>query len=264
MNTSKLMLHCGGQIATREQVQAVATPAGTDTWCPVPHIELVNTVQTALGKAGMTVVTESFALAHEGNRFFGLMQVSLDSQPEAKDYGCVVSLRNGHDRAWRVLLGTGSSAFVCDNLAFSSEIQVARKHTSQVLINLPRLISNAVGQLAERWTDQDARIAKYKTHELTDGQANDLIVRAYEAGVAPITVIPDVIKEWHTPRHAEYKPRTAWSLFNAFTQVLTPRDEDSSRASLWALPRRTTALHGLMDSTVGILGREVKVDVSAN
>lgn len=263
MNTSKLMLHCGGYVATREQIAAVRTPAATATWQPVPHLDLLTTVEKALTNYNMRVVTSAYALAHEGTRFFGLMQVAMNDRPETKDHGFVVSLRNAHDKAWRILMGVGSSAFVCDNLAFSSEIEVARKHTSHVIIDLPKLVNGATGLLAERWSDQETRIERYKTHELTDSQANDLIVRAYEGGVTPITIVPDVINEWHKPRHPEFAPRTVWSLFNAFTECLKPR-EDGSKGSLWALPRRTTALHGLMDAQVGLLGKDVKVDVSAN
>lgn len=257
------MLHCGGQIATREQIEAVQTPDGTDTWQPVPHGRLVSEVQKAITNSGMAVVTEAYALANQGVRFFGLMQVAKTSEAQTRDYGYVVSLRNAHDRSWRVQMGVGAVAFNCDNLSFSSEIEVARKHTSRVLIQLPNLVSSAVGQLAERWSDQATRFEAYKNHELTDGQANDLIVRAYEAGVAPITTIPDVIKEWRSPRHEEYKARTVWSLFNSITECLKPR-ENSAKGSLWALPGRTTALHGLMDATVGILGKEVKMEVIAN
>jgi hypothetical protein len=31
--------------------------------------------------------------------------------------------------------------------------------------------------------------------------------------------LPKVIEAWEEPRHEEFAPRTAWSLFNAFTEV---------------------------------------------
>lgn len=256
MHESKLMLHCGGQIATREQIAAVQTPTPTRTWVPVPHITLIERVEEALTTFQMRVVTSAFALAKSGERFFGLMQIALADREE-KDYGYVLSLRNAHDKAWQVLMGVGSNAFVCDNLAFSTEIQVCRKHTNRVLLDLPNLVGRAAGQLAERWSDQGTRIEAYKQHELTDSQANDLIVRAYEGGVAPITVLPEVIKEWRTPRHPEFaESRNVWRLFNAFTEGL--------KGNLWALPKRTQALHALMDTQVGLLGRQTAMTVQAN
>lgn len=255
MHESKLMLHCGGQVATREQIAAVHTPTATDTWQPVPHIRLVTEVEGALTNFQMRVVTSAFALAKKGERFFGLMQVAMADREES-DYGYVLSLRNAHDKAWQIMMGVGSTAFVCDNLAFSTEIQVCRKHTNRALLDLPNLVSRATGQLAERWSDQGTRIAAYKDHELTDSQANDLIIRAFEGGVSPVTALPEIIKEWRTPRHPEFaESRNVWRLFNAFTEGL--------KGNLWALPKRTQALHALMDGQVGLLGRQTSMSVSA-
>lgn len=258
MNTSKLILHCGGELATREKIATVPTPGATRSWCPVPHIELINKVEDTLKSNGMEIVSEALALAKDGDRFFGLLQVRNSALPEKPDYGYVVSLRNSHDKRFKIMMGVGSSAFVCDNLAFSNEIQLARKHTTHALIDLPRRINNAVGQLAERWTDQDARITAYKEKFIGQDHANDIVVRAYEAGVCPITLIPDVLKEYKNPRHVEFERRNCWSLFNAFTECLKPSDD--ARTSLWQLPRRTTALHGVMDTFCGIMAKQVSIN----
>ena len=49
-----------------------------------------------------------------------------------------------------------------------------------------------------------------------------MIVRAVDARVCPIRYLPGVIKEWRTPRHPEFTAdgKTAWRLFNAFTEAL--------------------------------------------
>lgn len=255
MSTSKLIVHCGGQTVDRQQLSEVATPAATDTWVPVPHIEVVNQVEASLTSFGMRVVSTGFALAKEGARFFGLMQVARQ-EAENKDYGYVVGLRNSHDKAFRLTMGVGSSVFACDNLAFSSEIEVTRKHTSRIAVALPGLIGSAVGMLAEKWNDQGTRLEAYRTHEITDSQANDLIVRSYELGACPILTLPAVIKEWKTPRHPEFaENRNVWRLFNAFTEGL--------KGNLWALPKRTQVIHGLMDTAAGILVKEQALNVVA-
>jgi hypothetical protein len=55
-----------------------------------------------------------------------------------------------------------------------------------------------------------------------------------------------VLREWRAPRHNEFRAggRTAWRLFNAFTEGL--------KGNLDALPRRTQALHGLLDGACGL------------
>jgi hypothetical protein len=94
--------------------------------------------------------------------------------------------------------------FVCDNLAFSGEIKIARKHTRFVVRDLPGLVSGAVGQLSDRWHARAQRIDAYRRHELTDVQAHDLIVRALDNRAITITQVPAILKEWRVPRHPEF------------------------------------------------------------
>ena len=80
---------------------------------------------------------------------------------------------------------------------------------------------------------------------LVDSAAHDLLVQALDARVLPVTRLPDVLREWRQPRHAEFRAyKTAWRLFNAFTEAL--------KGNLDALPRRTQALHGLLDAACGL------------
>jgi hypothetical protein len=103
----------------------------------------------------------------------------------------------------------------------------------------------AVGRLGDLRRSQAERFDAYRRHDLTDGAAHDLVVRALDAGVVPVTRLPAVLREWREPRHAEFREgRTAWRLFNAFTETL--------KGNLDALPRRTQALHGLLDTACGL------------
>jgi hypothetical protein len=93
---------------------------------------------------------------------------------------------------------------------------------------------------------QSRRIDAYKATPLADERTvHDLVVRSVYARALPGSQIMDVVNEWRTPRHEEFQPRTVWSLFNAFTETL--------KGSLTLLPSRTQALHGLLDSHVGLL-----------
>ena len=60
-----------------------------------------------------------------------------------------------------------------------------------------------------------------------------------------ICYIPAVLHEWREPRHREFQERDVWSLFNSFTEAL----KDGNLAEL---PKRTEALHGLLDVAVGL------------
>jgi hypothetical protein len=66
--------------------------------------------------------------------------------------------------------------------------------------------------------------------DLTDDQADALILRAFEKGIVTAPFLPRVIREWRRPSFEEFEPRTAWSLLNAFTTVLSKRAEKQPQA----------------------------------
>lgn len=242
-----LILHCGAAAVEREQVEQSATPAKTETWHPIPHRSLVDMLRLRLPQYGMNIVKEAHALTKEGLRYFGLFQVAVDAVNEDdEDFGLVFGLRNSHDKTFPAGLCLGSSVFVCDNLSFSSEIVIGRRHTKNIMVDLPRLMSDAVGKMAEARVHQANRLEAYKQTELTDTEAKALILDAFTAKAINTTRIPKVLEQWQTPAHPEFAEKTAWRLFNGFTEVY-------KNSSLAELPNRSTRLHGLLDSACGIV-----------
>jgi hypothetical protein len=245
MRKSNLVLHCGATAATREQVCAITTPARTTSWVPLPHGTLLGQVQQVLQANGLAVVSEAHGLTRYGARYFGLLQVA--NGQNADDFGLVVGVRNSHDKTFPAALALGATVFCCDNLSFVGEVKLARKHTAYIERDLPGLIYRAVQLLGALRRGQEDRFAAYRRAELSDGQAHDLIVRSLDARVVPVTKLPAVLTEWREPRHPEFRDggRTAWRLLNAFTEAL--------KGNLTELPRRTQALHGLLDAACGLV-----------
>ena len=244
MNSPKLTLHCGAELVTREQLFESPTPTGTDSWTPVAHGEFINLVEAGLKNANMRVMEECHALGHEGNRIFSLLSVS-NCKPAGEDYSYVLGLRNSHDKSFPGSLAAGARVFVCDNLAFSGEVQITRRHTKNIMRDLPILVGKAIGLLAEKWTEMNTRIDLYKTTEINDRDAHDFMIRALEAKVAPVRQLDTIMKEWKAPRHPEFATsKNAWRLYNAFTEA-------AKEGALDMLTPRTILLHGLMDSQVG-------------
>lgn len=241
MNRCNLILHCGAHAVPRRELARVQTPTATDTWQPIPHEQYVQQIERELPRHGIKVVQEVHALTHDAGRYFGLMQIQNGcSNP---DYTWVLGLRNSHDKTLPAGLVAGSQVFVCDNLAFSGEVQVSRKHTVNILRDLPELIGNAIGRLLGRFRDQDRRVERYRECRLGDNDAHDLTIRALDEGVICASRIPDVLHEWREPQHEAFQPRTVWSWFNACTETL--------KGALHVLPRRTQALYHLCDDHVG-------------
>lgn len=235
-----LILHCGNEKADRVSVARVTTPKPTSTWTPIPHLTLVEEVESALRSTGLTIGSQVHSLSPDGNRYFGLTEVHGPNDPE--DYSWVLGLRNSHDKRFPAGIVAGGSVFVCDNLSFSGEVRLSRKHTVHLQRDLPQLAARAVGQLMEVWNHQSERIEAYKGYKIRDKSAHDLIVRAVDVGAVTNRMIPWVLNEWREPSHPEFGERSAWSLFNAFTEVL--------KGNLPELPKRTEVLHGLFDQQV--------------
>lgn len=251
MKTAKLCLHTGGEEVSLAQIAAVNTPAATETHFPIAHDNLIARVRAGLQNANLDIVTESHALAKDGNRYFGLFQIAPIGSDLERDYGLVMGLRNSHDKTFPAGITVGSQVFVCDNLAFSGEIRLARKHTTHILRDLPGKVSQAIGMLSNRWHTQDERFKAYKATSLESAKdVHDLLIRAMDNGAANVTQIKHVLQEWRTPTHEEFAPRNVWSLLNAFTEI-------SKGTNLETMTARTIKLHGLLDGFCGIVNKDV-------
>lgn len=245
MGELNLCLHKGGRQILREELDKVKTPKSTSSWHPIPHEKLVAQIQGAIERSGLHVVDQVHALSPDNARYFGLLGLKNGQNP--KDYALILGIRNAHDKKFPVEMAIGSRVFVCDNLAFSGEIKIARRHTSRINEDLPGLIESAVGRLGDLRRHQDARIAAYKASEMTDARAHDLVIQSLDMKVITVTRIPDVIKEWREPRHPEFAAaKNGWRLMNAFTEVMKD-------TSIFERPRTTQALHGLLDTAVGMV-----------
>ena len=237
MPVCNLILHCGASQVPRKALALVPTPTPTETWRPIPHEQYVRQVEWELPRYGLDIVQQAHALTHDGSRYFGLIQVQNGCS--SPDYSWVLGLRNSHDKTLPAGLVAGSQVFVCDNLAFSGEVSISRKHTAYILEDLPGLVGNALGRLLLMFKSQDQRVERYRATQLDDADAHDLTIKALDSGVVCASRIPEVLKEWREPRHDAFAPRTVWSWFNATTEVL--------KGALHLLPRRSQALYRLCD-----------------
>ena len=240
---ANLLLHCGASAVDRGVLANVPTPDPTDTWQPIPHIQLLETVEGALRASGLHVANQAHGVTHDGNRYFGLLEVA--NGHDDTEYARVLGVRNSHDKRFPAGVCAGSQVLVCDNLCFSGEMTVARKHTRFVLRDLPYLVREAMGRLLGAWKRQDDRIGAYEAKRLTDAGAHDLTISALDAGVISASRIPDVIQEWREPRHEVFRPRNVWSWMNAVTEAL-------KGGNIQTLPKRTESLHALCDARVGL------------
>ena len=243
MKLNNLLLHCGGAHVDREQLESIKTPEAQNRWHPIAHHHLVQQVRSGLEATGMQVVGEAHAVNRQGAQYFGLMQVVLSNQ-EHDDWGTIVGIRNSHDKSFAASLAIGAQVFVCDNLSFNGQVVLARRHTTNIMRDLPQVTTRAIARLSEHSGATQARADAYQEHAVSNHEAHDLLIRALDAGAITMTMVPKVLDQWRAPNHPEFKDRNLWSLYNGFTEVL--------KGGLLKLPVRSQSLHGMMDSHCGL------------
>jgi hypothetical protein len=214
------MLHAGGKLATFDELKACITPQPEGRWHPVSHITVLDNVKETLHGAGYVIKSEKYGLARDNARFFGVLDLET---PLAHGVGLSVGIRNSVDKSFPLGFCAGSRVFVCDNLAFRSELLVRRKHTLNGMKAFGTAIAGAVASLTSFKEAETVRIRTLSEMELSPAQASHVILSAYRKGIISSLQLPLVCQAWEEPPHEDFNPRTAWSLFNAFTEVLKPR-----------------------------------------
>lgn len=228
---SNLCMGGGGQIVDRQTVSMVETPIGTDSWKPVPHIEVINAVTEVVKAHDWTITEEQFGLAREGQKLFGVMTLNKTSSPEW--YRCI-GIRNSHDKSFSAGLTAGICVMVCSNMAFGGTTVIKRRHTSG--FDLTELVSIAMNSLENEFLMTETVCEDLKVQYLkNDDEARCKIVRAAEIGAINSSDIVPVFREFKQPRHEEFTEPTRWSLLNAFTETIkkyTPQRVDYSYSAL--------------------------------
>lgn len=237
--TANLMLHCGGHQVDYEALREIKTPDPVGIWNPVDHTVVFQTMMDALNDSGYKVMNAVHAVSREGRNYFGLAQVNADYL-ETEEYGLVVGFRNSHCKSFAASMVAGAQVFVCDNLAFSGEVSFKHKHTTSVLQKLPMLFKQGVGKLNQLYLNQETRYEAYKVHEMEDLRAEKIVIDMYRDNLITTQEVGKIIDIYDEPTHDEYGKGSAWTLFNATTEVV--------KGKLARLPKTTLGLHQTLDN----------------
>ena len=220
--SANLMLHAGGKLCSYDELQQIPTPPPEGRWHPVGHARVLDTVTETLTGAGYEIRDRKLAIARDGQRFFGTLDLATSL---ACGVSLAVGIRNSTDKSFPLGFCAGSRVFVCDNLAFRSELLVKRKHTRFGELRFNNQIAAAVQSLASFQEAERVRIKRMMETDLTEDQCYALILRAFERAIIASTVIGKVLTAWKSGDidYGTGDRPTAWKLLNCFTTVLGGR-----------------------------------------
>lgn len=242
MENATLIAHCGAHNVTRSEVEGTDLPKATMTYAPVHHADVLTLAEETLARYGYTPAEEAHVMTRNGTRYFGLMRFAPgDAEVRSDDYELIVGLRNSYDKSFAVGYAWGSRVFVCDNMAFSGEQVLSRKHTRHIARDLPGLMGASIERLQIHWELMKKRFDHYKGSMLTAPQSEHVLVEAIRRNIIPASKVGMVLKEWDEPSHEEFREDgpTVWRMYNAFTE--------NQKGQIVALPERTQKLQRLCD-----------------
>ena len=213
-----LLLHCGAKSSTLEELRDVKIPEPTKTYRPVGHYEFANMLKDMASSVlpTFTYASSQYGLARNGDQLFG---VHTFNNSHTK-LGLSIGFRNSFDRSLAAAIAVGATVFCCDNLCLSGDITAMRKHTLNVKQDLETLAIMAILKSRSAYYQVREDADKMQEIGLNNDEAYKLIGLLYGHGVITPRQVPVVKREWLSPSHEEFQPRSIWSLYNAATEAL--------------------------------------------
>jgi hypothetical protein len=212
MDHGSLMAHAGAEKITRQELALIETPEATDTFRPIPHHQLIESLTETLSFRHIQVVKDEYAVSVDGMKMFGLLELDATFL----DCRFSIGVRNAHDKSMRLGLVAGYRVFVCDNMAFVGDYKpLLAKHSKH--FDMQDALTLGIDRIQRNFGPLSEHVTKWQKHTLEDEAAKSVIYDAFVMNNFPQRVMRSVHDHYFTPKYEDFKPRTFWSLSNAFT-----------------------------------------------
>jgi len=122
-----------------DEVLAVPAPEWTDTWHPVSHRHLIESLESATKDRGLEVIRRSYELSPSGATLFGTWAISPLSGNQEVEWQ--IGFRNAVNRTMALGITAGTRVLVCSNMAFNGQFVAFRRHTKGLTIEVLQLVA---------------------------------------------------------------------------------------------------------------------------
>lgn len=220
MTALNLCLHKGCRVVSLEDLAAIPMPERTKSYQPYGHADFVNEVKSAaediLMPKDYTFLQSQIGASKDGQKMFGILKF----QGKDEELALAIGIRNSYDRTMAAGLCFGASVFVCDNMCFNGDITVMRKHTVNVIASVRADLRFALERSAHGFDSIRKMADALKTRLLTQDEGYEFLGWLFGQNVYGPTINNEAYRGWQEPYYDAFKPRNAWSLYNAVTDAL--------------------------------------------
>ena len=256
-----LILHTGAESIDRAGLANLPMPRPMGARHVIrPFIQDVEVVADALSQYGLMIADESYGVKYNDGmpgQFFGLLEIApkvLHGEViTAREFALQVGIRGAYDQSLARGLAVGSRVFVCDNLAFSGQVNVQTKQTTNLDRRIVGLLQEAVSRVPVMAEYQEKRFISYKSHALRPRAGDAALIECVRRGILNPSNVGKAIQEWDAPTYPEHAAdgHSLWTLQNAVTEAIKP-PKDSGRADVLPAWDRTTKLTAFLDEFAGL------------
>lgn len=164
-----LMLMCGGQRVTIDELKAIPVPESTSTYKPIPFGDIVDLIERRVQKE--FAINEQdyelgFGVSKDGQRLFGVL--SLKEPVVGAKRTPTLGFRSSYNHAFAPALCGGGRVTVCDNLMFASDyLKVVRRQTGNAWGDFELLAMGAIAQLEDHFNSLDRECCSLEDRSLS-------------------------------------------------------------------------------------------------
>ena len=232
MSESSILI--GSNRVTEAEVLQVPAVPFTKSFHPMHHRQILDAIRSGVVATGLEIIKTEYVLANNGNRMFGVWDLSGGSDELCWSIG----IRNSMDKSMALGITAGTRVFVCDNLAFSGDFVEFRKHTKGLVYNeLEFMAYRAMKKMVSNLTKFQAWHEGLKNFSLTEWDAKILLVEIMTNSIIP----PSKFARFNELYFGGvYKPNL-WGFHETVTDVL--RD-----SNLLTLPKKNRLLNGVLNT----------------
>lgn len=207
---------------TKEELFAVPVPQATDTYAPVPHEHIVQTIEQTLAQHNIRIAKNTFITNKKGTQLVGT--ADLDRKTKDEDFGYRLHYKNSYDKSMSVSFSAAAVVLVCSNgmIVTKQEGEIfMRKHTGNVKEILQNRFVESVKQLAPVMDRTLEHAEKMKSIQVDLGLAAELAGRMFiEEEIINSTQLNIIKKELDKPSWHVFSQPNLWSFYNHVTHAL--------------------------------------------